>query len=89
MREVAERGVELLLVYEGEDPAVDYLRALVGRSSVKASCRPHVIVEVAKGADHAFNSLNQQQVLMNMICKWTTRWRDVPAYEPACDSLAI
>lgn len=89
MRDVAGNGVELLLVYEGEDPAVDYLRALVGGGSVKGSCRPHVIVEVVKGADHAFNSLNQQRVLTDLICKWTMRWRDVPAYEPACDSLVI
>jgi len=89
LREVAERAVELLLVYEGCDPAVDYLRALVGDGSIDASCRPNVMIKVMKGADHAFNSVKQQELLMGVLCKWVARWCDVPASEAACNSVAI
>lgn len=84
---LAQRGVALLLVYEGGTPIPEYLRA----ASDRGTPEPHanVAIEIMKDADHTFNSVRQQEILMDLICGWTRSWCDALPQVTACDSVAI
>lgn len=87
LKNLAERGVQVLLVYEGGAPAAEYVRALSGdRDSI--SCRDNVAIEIMQHADHTFNSVRQQQLLMEKITKWATHSCDRPALQNRFDSVA-
>jgi dienelactone hydrolase len=84
---LANRGVAFLLVYEGGTPIADYLRA----ASESGTPEPHanVAIEIMKYADHTFNSVRQQDILMNLICTWTRSWCHALTPVTSCDSIAI
>lgn len=70
LRTLAERGTKLLLVYEGGTPMTHYLQALLGTTEPGGGS--NALIKVMKRADHTFNSVRQQEILLELICKWAT-----------------
>lgn len=70
MRSVADRGVELLLIYTGTSPAYYNYRRLLRRRLRSWPSRARVRVEHFQDSDHLFTLLANQRRLVELVTGW-------------------
>jgi len=72
MRSIADRGVELLLVYTGSSAAYYNYRRLLRRSLRSWPSRERVRVEHFQDSDHLFTLLVSQRRLVDLVTGWAS-----------------
>ena len=64
---MATRGVDVLIVFSGNDPGVDNLNEKVGASLGALTKRPSFTIETIEGPDHSFTPLWSQEDLHRVL----------------------
>jgi len=71
------RGVDVLIVFSGDDPGINNLNETIGSSMASLTKRPSFTVETIPGPDHSFTPLWSQealgQVLVGHLARRLTR----------------
>jgi len=78
LRSIADRGVDLLLVYTGASPAYYNYRKLLHRSLRSWPSRERVRVEHFEDSDHLFTLLCNQRRLVDLVTAWAARVGPAP-----------
>ncbi len=67
---VLGRGTALLMVYSAGDPAVDYMRLMLGRERKKIAADPNFAEIHMPGADHTFTARHSRDELIAALRRW-------------------
>jgi alpha-beta hydrolase superfamily lysophospholipase len=69
-RAMSARGVETLVILSFDDGGVDMIQTYLGADGRKMRGRKHFEMEIIEGLDHAFQSLESQQVLADKLTRY-------------------
>jgi alpha-beta hydrolase superfamily lysophospholipase len=69
-RAMSTRGVETLVILSFDDSGVDMIQTYLGADARKMRGRRHFEMEIIEGLDHAFQSLESQQVLRDKLTRY-------------------
>jgi hypothetical protein len=70
LKTLADRGVQVELLYTGESPGYVHYRRLLRRPLRRWESRDRVRVEYMRDADHVFTLIRSQRRLLELIERW-------------------
>ena len=77
LKELTDRGVDLLHIFSDGDPGLDYLKLVLKGSDIDPLKYDHVKIEIIPHADHTFTALQSQNSTIEIIQNWVQKIANV------------